>query len=200
MIRIFEPEETPEIRVGMRMVKTVVAVYICAAIGCFFRGEAAIISMVAAVVCMQNTTENSMRKAADRVLGTIIGAMYGVLVRYIGIWLGISDKLFVYYFMISITLIPLLLSTLVIKKPSISSFACTLFLSVAVGHVVNPLEASIERIVETVVGIVVALLVNTILPKRRLGLKEQKAEKKKELEQLQTASSDSQTENEKPTN
>ena len=200
MIRIFEPEETPEIRVGMRMVKTVVAVYICAVIGCVFAEEASVISMIAAVVCMQNTTENSIRKAADRVLGTVMGAMYGVLVRYFGIWLGISNKLLAYYFMMSITLIPLLLSTLVIKKPSISSFACTLFLTVAVGHVANPVEASIERIVETVIGIVVALLVNKILPKHRLGLKEQKAEQRTKLAQFQAADSNTQAENEKPTN
>lgn len=61
-------------RVGMRMVKTALAVAIC-----FFlyvlRGEEGvpIFSTIAAIICMQPYAENSIQVSINRIIGTLLG-------------------------------------------------------------------------------------------------------------------------------
>ena len=53
----FEEVETPlHFHIGMRIIKTVLAVFICSIIG-WLRGEMTFFSMIAAVLCMQKSAE-----------------------------------------------------------------------------------------------------------------------------------------------
>lgn len=71
-------------RVGMRMVKTALAVAIC-----FFlyvlRGEEGvpIFSTIAAIICMQPYAENSIQVSINRIIGTLLGAVFALLVLYL---------------------------------------------------------------------------------------------------------------------
>ena len=71
-------------RVGMRVVKTALAVAIC-----FFlyvlRGEEGvpIFSTIAAIICMQPYAENSIQVSINRIIGTLLGAVFALLVLYL---------------------------------------------------------------------------------------------------------------------
>ena len=71
-------------RVGMRMVKTALAVAIC-----FFlyvlRGEEGvpIFSTIAAIICMQPYAENSIQVSINRIIGTLLGAVFALLALYL---------------------------------------------------------------------------------------------------------------------
>ena len=55
----FEEVETPHhFHIGMRIIKTVLAVFACSIIG-WLRGEMTFFSMIAAVLCMQNYAEKT---------------------------------------------------------------------------------------------------------------------------------------------
>ena len=172
----FELTEKPTLHVGRRITKTVTAVFICALIG-YFRGtDSAIVSMIAAVICIQPTRDESVTFAANRVIGTILGGLLGAGCLFLARITGLIGIAPLYYLFISVMLIPLILLTLLMRKPSISAFSCIVFLMVTVTVVegASPITYSIERTLETLIGIVAGLGVNRFFPRSK---KEREADK-----------------------
>lgn len=169
-INLFEPEDTPaRIHIGLRTIKTVLTVFICAMFG-FWRGQMAFFSMTAGVLCMQNTAGKTLETAFNQLLGTIIGALFGLLVLYLEQLTTMRNLMPVYYLLCSLMLIPIILVTLVIKKPSISALACVVFLGIAVYQLDNsaPWMYALNRTLDSFIGIVAALIINITLPNRSL--------------------------------
>lgn len=166
-LNFFEEENLPKnIHIGFRTIKTVVAVFICGIIG-FFRGEPPFFAMFSAVICMQNSTEESLLSAINRVLGTIVGGLFGVALRCAGEAMGFYEIEPVYYLLMAIFHIPIILLMLYMKKPSVVALACVVFISVSLTTGNNVLDGGIQRILDTLIGIVTALIVNIALPNSR---------------------------------
>lgn len=165
----FDADERPTFHVGRRMVKTSLAVFICAIVG-YLRGtESAIFSMIAAITCIQPTREQSLMLALNRVLGTVIGGTAGAICLFLARTTGVIDIPPLYYLIISAMLIPLIQLTLLIRKPSTSLFTCIVFLLVMVTRTgdVSSVAYAAERTLETLIGIAVGLGVNWVIPKSK---------------------------------
>lgn len=153
------------IHVGMRIVKTVIAVFVCGLLA-YLREESGFYSMIAAVVCVQNSTGKTIESSVNRMTGTLIGGVVGVLVVYALDLLGILYIELARYVILSLMLIPIIEFCLVIKKPGCAAMACIVFLCVTVNHSIgdSPAIYSIQRLFETMVGVVVACAVDVLLP------------------------------------
>lgn len=163
---LYEKPETPyRFRVGLRVIKTVVAAFVCAAIG-HIRGEPTFFSMIAAVICMQNTAEKTLVTAVNRTAGTLIGGVCGVAILYLAKFTGLQKYMLAYYALVCLMLIPLIESTLAINKPSAATITCAAFLSVTVYHLTDasPLSYALNRILDTELGIAAALIINLLIP------------------------------------
>ena len=174
----FDSNERLSLQIGWRMIKTAMAVFICAIIG-FFRGaESVVFSLIAAIMCIQPTRDQSLMFALNRVVGTVIGTTLGGICLYLGGVTGILDIRPLYYLIISAMLIPLMQVTLLIRKPSATSFSCVVFLIVTVTRIgdASPVEYSLERMLETLIGVAIGLLVNWIIPKSKKEKEQKKAE------------------------
>lgn len=162
----FEEVEAPHhFHIGMRIVKTVLAVFVCSILG-WLRGETAFFSMIAAVLCMQKSAEKTLTTSFNRVIGTAVGGAYGVIVLFIETQFRLQRILPLFYLIVSLMLIPVILTATGIKKPSVAAFACVVFLSTTVYHVgdADPYTYALNRMLDTVIGIVVALIVNLAMP------------------------------------
>lgn len=163
------PTVSPEHRrhIGMRIIKTVIAVFICGVLASV-RGESGFYSMIAAVVCVQNTAGKTIESSINRMIGTLIGGVAGVLVVYAMDTLGILYMELVRYTISALFLIPIIELCLAIKKPGSAAMACIVFLCVTVNHSVGDTPAiySIQRLFETLVGVVLACGVDILLPYR----------------------------------
>lgn len=158
-------------KIGMRILKTFIAVYLCFLIY-LLRGEqgSPFYSAIAAILCMQPYVSNSFKVAMNRTLGTFIGGAMGLV-------LLIFERQFIpvtmpalQYLIVSLCVIPLIYFTVSIKKPTASYITCVVFLSITVTHGadVNPLIFTIDRIIDTLMGIFVSLGVNAFrLPRRK---------------------------------
>lgn len=158
-------------KIGMRIFKTFIAVYLCFLIY-LLRGEqgSPFYSTIAAILCMQPYVANSFKVAMNRTVGTFIGGLMGLA-------LLIFERNFIpvgmpalQYFVVSLCIIPLIYFTVTIKKQTASYITCVVFLSVAVTHGadVNPLIFAVDRIFDTLIGIFVSLGVNAFhLPRRK---------------------------------
>lgn len=158
------------IHVGMRIVKTVVAVFVCGLLA-YARGESGFYSMIAAVVCVQNSTGKTIESSVNRMTGTLIGGVVGILVVYALDLLGILYIELARYAVLALMLIPIIEFCLVIKKPGCAAMACIVFLCVTVNHSAGdkPAVYSIQRLFETMVGVAVACGVDAVLPYRALA-------------------------------
>ncbi len=150
--------------IGMRIIKTVVAVFLCGLLA-FFREASGFYSMIAAVVCIQNSAGKTIESSVNRMTGTLIGGVAGVLVVYSLDTLGVLYLELLQYAVLSVMLIPIIKLCLAIKKPGCAAMACIVFLCVTVNHSTGaPAVYSIDRLFETLVGVALACGIDVLLP------------------------------------
>ena len=154
-------------KVGMRMVKTVIAAFLSALIG-FLRDQPPFYSMIAAILCMQQDRAQGVKVALNRTIGTLIGGAFGLGMLLVEQNTPLKALTPLYYLVISICIIPLIYITVLIKKAPSSYISCVVFLSITVSHVTdaNPYVFVFNRVLDTLIGILMALAVNEILPYR----------------------------------
>ena len=156
-------------KVGMRMVKTSVAVALCFLIARIAgTREPPIFSTIAAIICMQSYVENSIEVSFNRVIGTGIGAIFGLLVVCLTQLLPV-DIIFLGDIILAIAVIPVIYTTVLLKKTGAAALAGVVLLSIGTTSVdVSPLFHVMNRSVETLIGIVVSLGVNMVhFPRRK---------------------------------
>lgn len=156
-------------RVGMRMVKTALAVCICFFIY-ILRGEEGVpvFSTIAAIICMQPHVDNSRQAAFNRIVGTLVGAAFALLILYLIRFIPWQYRYFKYV-VISFSVIPVMYVTVLLKKTGASALAGIVLLSICLSNGGQPpITDAVNRSVETIIGILVSLGVNSVyLPRRR---------------------------------
>lgn len=159
--------------IGMRIIKSAAAIAVCYLVS-FIRGDSGIVfySQLAALWCMQSYISDSRKNAAQRFLGTTIGAVYGLafllVERKTGVFDGGGDA--VGALAVSCMIIVILYTTVLIKKKEASYFSCVVFLSIVVGHAAdsNPYLFVWNRFLDTVIGILIGIGVNSFsLPREK---------------------------------
>ena len=151
--------------IGMRIIKSALGVLICFAIY-FARGRQGtpFYSALAVLWCIQNQTANTVENALQRTTGTFIGAIYGLI--YILVKLNVPDlgDSFLHYVVISVMLVPIIYTTVLLKQKKASYFSCVVFLSIVVNHLMdeNPYMFVFDRTLDTLIGIFVGLLLNSV--------------------------------------
>lgn len=160
-------------RVGMRIVKSAIAVFLCFVFYSFFRSNGIIFySQLAAIWCIQPQWENTRSKALQRTVGTLTGAVFGLFVLLIDKRLmatGLGGEL-IYELLVALTIIAVIYVTLLLHKKDASYFSCVVFLSIVVNHIgdANPYVFVFNRVMDTMIGIIIGMLVNTAhLPRRK---------------------------------
>lgn len=157
-------------KIGMRIVKSAIAVFICFLIS-MIRGQGIVFySAIAAILCMQPYVSNSLKVAKNRIVGTLIGGIFGMVILTIQRAFIPAHMEIINYLLIATAIIPLIYITVIIEKPTASYITCVVFLSVTVAHGidVSVYEFAINRILDTLIGIVVSLGVNTFhMPKEK---------------------------------
>ncbi|MCM1282817.1 MAG: FUSC family protein [Muribaculaceae bacterium] len=159
--------------VGLRIVKSAVAVALCFLVA-FARGGSGIVfySHIAALWCIQMYTVNTWKNAKQRFLGTVIGALYGLLFLLLRAKLSVGGQpaLYLDAAVIALMIVLVLYTTVLIKKKQASYFSCVVFLSIVVNHIgdADPYLFVWNRFLDTVIGIAIGVLVNSFsLPRKK---------------------------------
>lgn len=158
-------ERIPLPPIGLRIVKSAVAVLICYLVS-FLRGESGIVfySQLAALWCIQTYRSDTKKNALQRMIGTAIGAIYGLLFLLLERFIRREDMLqqFINALVISAMIVLVLYTTVLIKKKYASYFSCVVFLSIVVNHVAdaNPYLFVWNRFLDTVIGILIGVGIN----------------------------------------
>lgn len=149
---------------GMRVIKTVIAVYICFLIS-FIKKSLPFYSVIAAILCMQNDSKNSWQAGKSRIIGTLIGGVYGFIAIILISFFKIELFNYIHYLVLSLFLIPIIYSNVYLKVPNSTYISCVVFLSITVSHGgdMAPMYFALNRVIDTLIGIGVSLVINKIL-------------------------------------
>ena len=154
-------------RVGMRVIKTIAAVTVCLLIAWLLGSKDSLpIAAIAAIVTMQATQSETLRIGVFRILGTIIGGIFGILTILIGLVMPYyADGLF-------IVVIPLMLLfnlylCNLLKMQDSCSISCVVTIIIA-SHIVadatfdETLVFTFIRLRDTLIGVVIATIINML--------------------------------------
>ncbi len=155
---------------GMRSLKTAVSVAVCLVffevlhsfnlVNVSVAKEIPFYACTAAVICMQNTVENSVSSGLFRLFGTFIGGSLGIIAL-----LFLPDIAKPLQFItITLGILACMVICNVTKKQKSCAISCVVFMAViaAMGDK-DPFVYALYRIFETVVGVIVVIIVNKFL-------------------------------------
>lgn len=151
--------------VGLRIVKTAVAVFFSILITKLFQGEP-FYAVIAAVICMKQTSKDSRHTGFERVIGTVFGGLFGMGMLY---FLKVSPIKFYgtsYDLLLCLGLMVVIKVLILMKRDDAVSIACVVYLSLMVVPMGEQaiMPYAVGRVLETLLGVVVAVLVNHLLP------------------------------------
>lgn len=152
---------------GARIIKSVIAVYLCFVVGTLFREDGIVFySQLASLWCMQPLKKDTKEKAIQRTNGTIVGAIAGLIVLLLDI--NCISKCnpdvsgYLYMLLVSFMVGIVIYITVLLKIKNASYFSCVVLLSIVVNHIGdgNPYLFVWNRFLDTMLGIVIGMLVN----------------------------------------
>lgn len=165
-------------KIGLRIIKSAVAVFLCYLFN-YFRGENGIVfySQLSVLWCIQSYISTTKQNAWQRIVGTFIGAGFGLVVLLLFVLMrnvSLPENDLVLYLIkgliTSIGIIFVLYTSVILNKKNASYFSCVVFLSIVVIHGGdnNPFLFTLNRVVDTMVGIFIGVTVNLFhLPRKQ---------------------------------
>lgn len=169
----------PEYKIGLRTIKTALAVFLCLVIKLVTPMETALFAAIAAVVCMRETPEQSLEMGVHRFLGTLIGGVLGFLL--------LTAVPFIPYYAegLYILIVPLVMIVgisvcVLTKRKEAVIICCVTLLAITLDTTLNTDSTILYvgmRILDTTVGVVIATLLNRFFfPYDAEGAKEEQPE------------------------
>ncbi|MBQ1422951.1 MAG: FUSC family protein [Lachnospiraceae bacterium] len=158
--------------IGQRLIKTAVAVFLCLVIY-ILRGYQGMVvqSAIAAIICMQPYADSSKRVAVNRVISTVMGGLWGLLFLLLMEQIpGITSHMLLVYLCMALGVLLVLYTCVLLKITDSAALAAIVFMCVIVTYpnVEAPLQQTFDRILDTIIGVCVAVFVNIVrLPAKK---------------------------------
>jgi len=139
-------------KIGLRNIKTALAVLLCFGVFALLGRENAFFACVAAVICMQNTIDSTLQAGKNRLIGSVLGGALGyVFVEFLGRGALLS----------SLGIVVIIYLCNLLKQKEAIVLACVVFLSI----IINLSDGSVHlyafnRVLDTFIGIVLATVIN----------------------------------------
>lgn len=152
-------------KVGLRTLKTALAVFLCL----LLFPATPFFACMTAVFCVQDTVSNSLKMAFVRGFGTIWGGLIGLVFLYIcrfvkGFALPILLTTPIVYAIIAVGIIVVIQSLNLLQRSNCINIACIVFLAITtVNADKTPLIYTTNRVIETLFGVIIGLIVNRFI-------------------------------------
>ncbi len=145
-------------KIGLRTIKTGIAVGIALLVVELFQMESVIFISIAALIGMQPTLTDSLQKSANRIYGTVAGAVFGFIMALV---------LPSHFLLAALGVVALIMVMNRLNIPEGIIISCVVFISIFMNS--DPERTiyayALSRLIDTALGIGIALMVNYfILP------------------------------------
>lgn len=147
-------------KLDLKSIKIAFAVFLCLLIFKGLHREFPFYACIAAVICMQGSAEESLKIGKSRIIGTLIGGIVGYLLSLIAL-----KSIF-------ITVLGVFIVVIIceyINKDSSTAIACVVLLAIMTNlRDTAPHIYAINRMIDTYIGIFVAVAINKSMIIERL--------------------------------
>lgn len=152
--------------IGLRNLKTALGVLVCILLYELFHRPYVFFACISVIICLAPTMETSYQMSKDRMIGTVVGGLLGIPFLYLKNMVISRVSFFpleAVIICLGIVLV-IYLVNLMDNKGAVAN-ACIVFLSVLItlensSQYIAPLLYSVNRIIDSAVGIIVALVIN----------------------------------------
>ena len=169
----------PPLHVGLRTIKTVVAVFLSLCLAYVRQGFAnPLYIAIAAILCIQPTMTSSRKAGTDRLIGTIVGGFWGIIVFIINTNPAVNLPVIIKYAIISLALIPIIYTNICIRRASVVSTSAVVYLIITVSYsgIMTNVSYLYNRLLDTFFGFLIAMVINAVkLPSEEEMIAKQKA-------------------------
>lgn len=169
-----KPERRSIPRVGQRIVKTAIAVFLCLIVYYLlgYRGQTMPAeAMITAIICMQPYVRDSRTYALNRFAGTMIGAFWGLMfLLLLLVFPKLGEYLPLVYARMALGVLITLYTTVLLGKADTASLAAIVFLCVVITFpdIQDPLQRTGTRLFGVFIGTSIAIGVNVFhLPREK---------------------------------
>ena len=173
--------------IGMRTVKTTLAVCVCLLLYQVWGREGSFLAATSAIICMQDSMEKSVTSGVSRFLGTVIGAICAMLILYLERFLA-GFNLANYYLMLLVMALGIMFIITLCnfsKQKDAIVISCVVYLVIVLGDgALAPFLYSANRLLDTVVGIIIAIIINRFICRPATCPEEHAAESKAEEDKV----------------
>ena len=159
---------------GQRILRSVAAVWLCLVVY-ILRGRQGMpfYSAIAALQCIQPYTKSMWKVGWKRILGTLIGCVWGVAVLQLENWIpdGTVSEEILHFLLVGLGAGAVLYFTVLVRANEAAYFTAVVYLGIVILRVGDdtPAVFAAHRFVDTVIGVIVAEIVNRIqLPRQRV--------------------------------
>lgn len=151
-------------RPGLRNIKTAIAIILCIALYSYIEREGVVLAAIAALICMRDSVEKSIEEGQNRMIGTALGGLLGVLFLYIPF---LKINYFLWLVMVFLGIVFLIQCFNLFKIRDSISIGCIVFLIIVIqaeeGAYFAPFIYALNRVLDTFIGIIIATGVNYFL-------------------------------------
>lgn len=153
---------------GMRIIKTSIATFLCFLIDHIRGVNEPIYAVISAILCMQKDLDNSWLVSKNRLMGTFIGGVFGVITLLLINNVDFLQVAIIRFAFASFMIIPLLYTITLMGKQGAAPVTCVVYASIVILHVGSNqvMYYAISRMLDTTVGIVVSLIVNVTFTRK----------------------------------
>ncbi|MFI3201465.1 MAG: HAD hydrolase family protein [Eubacteriales bacterium] len=151
--------------IGKRIMKSVLAVFVCQMIYCL-RGYHGlpIYSNIAALNSIQQERKSGIENGKNRIIATILGAAWGLLYFLLKVYVPPIEHLSYFWDSVLSALLIILVikSAIYCKLQDSACFMCVVYLTIVISHIgdSNPYLFVFERTLDTLIGVVVAIVID----------------------------------------
>ena len=169
----------------MRTIKTAVSVMLCISffelinLNDFFafslgneNAWAPFYACTAAIICLQGTALKSLKLGIVRLIGTGIGGVVGILLLFAEEYIKVGHY---NALLVGLGILVCIFISNITKQQDASAIACVVFVAILINHNQNDRYIyAVMRMIETAVGIIIAVGINKLLNKPSFLKKENK--------------------------
>lgn len=144
--------------VGGRNLKTAFSVLLCILLFEIINRPFPFYACIAAVICVKDTWQNSFTIGKNRLIGTCIGGIIGILFIFISQTVHFLNTQSI---ITALGIIVVIHICNLVNKPGSTVIACIVLIAIMVNlKGTGPYIYALNRILDTFIGVIIALLVN----------------------------------------
>lgn len=176
-------------KLGLRAFKSAISVFFCLLIAIIFNRPQPLLASIAAIICMQPTYNETYKTGLHRLVGTSIGGVIGLIFLILVRFIPYKDNLqYINLLLAPICILVVIYICNVIGHKSSVSIGCIVVLSVLVewsdSAYSNTFMYVINRVIDTSIGIVIAMIVNKFFFKKHSKIDKTEKQKNNNREEI----------------